>query len=275
MRIPILTYHAANVAGREYAGNDHVALAADLRLIDAMGFRIVSLDRMLASLGGFDDASGAPCVALTFDDGTDFDVRPIEYPGHGMQPGFLPILREFRSEAGARQPELHATCFVIASPAARVAMDEQCLFGGEVMAEDWWKPAADEGLLGIGNHSWDHNHEVAPEIAPDDLPRGGFHAVDNDVRAHWQIDRAQMYIEQRVAPHRVRHFAYPYGDANAFLRTEYLPQRGPGLGLAAAYTTEGRHATADDNRWALPRYVCGLHWRSPDQLRAILLDQPA
>lgn len=275
MRIPILTYHAANVAGDEYAGNDHLALQADLRVIDSMGLRIVSLDRVIALLDSREAAPAQPCVALTFDDGTDYDVRPLDYPPHGVQPGFLPILRAFRDEVGSRQPELHATCFVIASPAARAAMDEKCLFGTDIMGEDWWKPAADEGLLGIGNHSWDHNHDVAPEDAPDGLPRGGFHAVDNAVRAQWQIDRAQAYIESRVAPHPVRHFGYPYGDANAYLSTQYLPQHGPGLGLAAAYTTEGRHAVPDDNRWALPRYVCGLHWRSPDRLRELLAESQA
>lgn len=275
MRIPILCYHAANVAGGAYAGNDHVALAADLRLIDALGWRIVPLDRALALLDGAPAADQRPCLALTFDDGTDFDVRPIDYPGHGLQPGFLPILREFRTEAGARQPELHATCFVIASPAARAAMDERCLFGGDVMHEDWWKPAADEGLLGIGNHSWDHNHEVAPEAAPDGLPRGRFFAVDNAVRAEWQIARAQAYIEARIAPHRVRHFGYPYGDVNDYLRGDYLPTRGRELGLAAGYTTEGRAAMPEDDRWALPRYVCGLHWRSPDALRGLLAEARA
>jgi hypothetical protein len=275
MRIPILTWHAANVAGNEYAGNDHVALAHDLRTIDAMGFRIVSLDRAIALLDGREAPPPQPCVALTFDDGTDFDVRPLDYPPHGVQPGFLPILRAFRDEAGSRQPELHATSFVIASPAARAAMDVQCLFGGNVMGEDWWKATADEGLLGIGNHSWDHNHAVAPDDAPDGMARGGFLAVDNTLRAWWQIDRAQTYIEARVAPHPVRHFGYPYGEANAFLRCEYLPKHGRSIGLVAAYTTEGRHATPDDNRWALPRYVCGLHWRSPEQLRALLAETPA
>ena len=31
MRVPILTYHSNNVSGNDYASNDHVALAADLR----------------------------------------------------------------------------------------------------------------------------------------------------------------------------------------------------------------------------------------------------
>lgn len=270
MRIPVLTYHAANVAGTAYAENDHVALAHDLRLIDALGWQVVSLDTVLDLLDGRRAPPSRPCLALTFDDGTELDVRAIEYPGVGPQPGFLPILQVFRDEAGHRQPELHATCFVIASPPARAAMDAQCLFGGDIMGEAWWPQAAASGLLGIGNHSWDHNHEVAPEDAPDGLPRGRFFAVDNEVRAHWQIARAQRYIADRVPGPPPRHFGYPYGDVNDFLREDWLPRHGPGLGLAAGWSTDGRPVSADEQRWALPRHVCGLHWRSPEQLENIL-----
>jgi peptidoglycan/xylan/chitin deacetylase (PgdA/CDA1 family) len=272
MRIPILTYHAANVAGNTYADNDHVALAADLRLIDDLGWRIVPLDAVVDRLeGAFEDVDRR-CLALTFDDGTDFDVRSIDHPLHGEQPGFLPILERFRIFAGDRQPHLHATSFVIASPAAREAIDHQCLVGGDMMRENWWKPACDSGLIGIGNHSWDHNHEVAPEAAPDGLPRGRFHAVDNDIRATWQIARAQRYIEERISPHAARHFGYPYGDVNAFLRDQWLPANGPALGLRAAWSTEGHAARRGDNCWALPRFVCGHHWRSPAQLEDLLGD---
>jgi peptidoglycan/xylan/chitin deacetylase (PgdA/CDA1 family) len=272
MRIPILTYHAANVAGSAYADNDHVALAADLRLIDDLGWRIISLDRVLDLLDSSVDEPATPFLAITFDDGTDLDVRPVDYPGHGRQPGFLPILQDFQTWAGHRQPDLHATSFVIASPAAREAMDRLCLFGGDVMQEMWWKAACDSGLIGIGNHSRDHNHEVAPEAAPDGLPRGRFHAVDNDIRATWQIARAQRYIEDRISPHAVRHFGYPYGDVNAFLRDQWLPANGPALGLRAAWSTEGHAARRGDNCWALPRFVCGHHWRSPAQLKDLLGD---
>jgi peptidoglycan/xylan/chitin deacetylase (PgdA/CDA1 family) len=272
MRIPILTYHAANVAGSAYADNDHVALAADLRRIDDLGWRIVPLDRVLDLLDSSVDETATPFLAITFDDGTDLDVRPVDYPGHGRQPGFLPILQDFQTRAGHRQPDLHATSFVIASPVAREAMDRLCLFGGDVMQETWWKAACDSGLIGIGNHSWDHNHEVAPEAAPDGLPRGRFHAVDNDIRATWQIARAQRYIEERISPHAARHFGYPYGDVNAFLRDQWLPANGPALGLRAAWSTEGHAVRRGDNRWALPRFVCGHHWRSPAQLEDLLGD---
>lgn len=270
MHIPVLTYHAANIAGCVYAENDHVALAADLRLIHALGWRIVSLDTVVDLLDGTTPPDERPCLALSFDDGTDFDVRSLEFPGHGQQPGFLPILQVFAEEVREQQPELHATCFVIASPAARAAMDRECLFDGDVMNEDWWPQAHAGGLLAIGNHSWDHNHEVAPEPAPDALPRGSFHAVDNAVRAHWQIARAQDYIAQRIAPNRPAHFAYPYGDVPDYLSKHWLPEHGPTLGLRAAWGTQGRAASRTDSRWALPRFVCGLHWRSPEQLGDLL-----
>ena len=47
MRVPILTYHSNNISGNDYASNDHVALAADLRLIHDRGLRIVPLARVV------------------------------------------------------------------------------------------------------------------------------------------------------------------------------------------------------------------------------------
>jgi hypothetical protein len=43
MRVPVLTYHSNNVSGNDYAGNDHVALAQDLRRVARLGLRIVPL----------------------------------------------------------------------------------------------------------------------------------------------------------------------------------------------------------------------------------------
>lgn len=275
MQIPVLTYHAANVAGAEYAENDHVALAADLRLVDRLGWRVLSLDQVVAVLDGVLPPPGRRCLALSFDDGTDFDVRPLDWPGQGRQPGFLPILETFRAEAGDRQPDLHATSFVIASPAARAAMDRQCLHGAGALNDDWWPAAAAGGLMAIGNHSWDHNHKVAPEPAPDGLVRGDFLAVDNAVRAAWQVARAQAFIAARGAPAPVRHFAYPWGQAPDYLRRHWLPRHGPRLGLVAAWTTQPRPARAGDDRWALPRFVCGAHWRSPAQLADLLAGSAA
>ena len=47
-RIPILAYHSHRVEGTSYAGNDHVALAHDLRTIQARQFTIVPLRHIAA-----------------------------------------------------------------------------------------------------------------------------------------------------------------------------------------------------------------------------------
>src|SRR5688572_29922956 len=119
----VLAYHSHNISGTDYATNDHVALASDLRSLHAAGAEIVPLEAVAATM-----RAGLPerdrRVALTFDDGPLFDYADFEHPRFGPQRGFLNILRDFRQEVGqAAQPGLHATSFVIASPQARRAME--------------------------------------------------------------------------------------------------------------------------------------------------------
>ena len=52
MRVPVLTYHAVNIAGNDYATNDHAAFAADLSLIDEMGLRVIPLSWVVDQLLG-------------------------------------------------------------------------------------------------------------------------------------------------------------------------------------------------------------------------------
>jgi hypothetical protein len=68
----------------------------------------------------------ARSVAMTFDDGTDLDFRDRMHPLHGLQRGMLNILLDFIAVHGRRrQPQLHATAFVIASPEARGELDQR------------------------------------------------------------------------------------------------------------------------------------------------------
>ncbi len=78
----ILTYHSQNIDGHGTADNDHVALAADLEALHRAGARFVPLTWVVDWLDGdrpAADLEGA--VALTFDDGSVFDVRDVDYPG--------------------------------------------------------------------------------------------------------------------------------------------------------------------------------------------------
>lgn len=269
MRVPVLTYHAANVAGDDYARNDHVALATDLAMLASWGWKVVPLRWVAEQRLGLAGRDLRRCVALSADDGTVLDAQDVDWPGHGPQRGLLGILED----AAAAQPHLapHLTSFVIADPEARARMDRECLPGRDWMGEDWWQPALASGRMDLGCHSWDHNHPVLDTPGADGMPRGDFFQVDNELRARSQVDRAMAYLAPRLAPHRCRLFAYPYGHAGEYLRREYLPRYGPGLGLIGAFGVQGEHVHAHSDPWELPRYVCGWHWKSPDDLRSLLV----
>ena len=278
----ILTYHSHHVVGPEYERNDHVALPVDLRLITEMGLRIVSLDRIVAAVDGARDVEADPdaairgYVALTFDDGPVFDLEDFDHPALGRQRGFVRIIEDFRATSqGARQPELCATSFVIASPEARRAMedtfDRQYTFlTPGSMTDAWWAPAIATGLLSIANHSWDHLHPGLPRVAHSRQVRSDFAQVTSVEDADLQIAVAAHFIAARTNGCVGPYFAFPFGQYNDFLTGDYLPRRGPAIGLRAALTTEARPVVPGDVVWKLPRYSCGQHWASPDDLARIL-----
>ncbi|MEO8672825.1 MAG: polysaccharide deacetylase family protein [Tahibacter sp.] len=271
MQVPILTYHAVNVAGNDYASNDHIAFAVDLDVIHGAGLRIVPLRQVVDNLLGLASDDLTNCVALSCDDGTDFDYFDLDFPPHGIQRSFFNSLRNFRRRHGpSAQPDLHLTCFVIADPAARGQMDQSCLAGQDRIRETWWRAALRSNLIAIENHSWDHNHPCLPAPGADALPRGDFHVVDNDARAQYEIVQAQEYLLPRLAPHRPSLFCYPFGHVNDFLRTQWLPEHAPGIGIDAAFGDGATPVEMHSDRWNLPRYVCGWHWKSPEQLAEIL-----
>lgn len=275
MKAFILTYHSHNISGTEYATNDHVALARDLRLLQTLGARIRPLaDIARAARDGLEGSDEGPLVGISFDDGPSFDFADFDHPRFGPQRGFLNILRDFRAEVGARaQPALHATSFVIASPNARGAMERAPDCGYPHMAgwlgEHWWNEAIDSGLMAIGNHSWDHVHHAVDRTAISAVARDDFTLVDNYTDADREIRDAADYINARVGG-RCELFAFPFGHANAYLVNEYLPLRGQEHGMVAAFGTGGRAIARDDSIWNLPRLVCGEHWTSPEGLEAFL-----
>ena len=270
MRVPVLTYHSNNIAGNGYTGNDHTALAHDLRLVDDLGLRIVPLQRVVDRLLGRHDDDLDRCIALTCDDGTDFDYRDIDHPTDGMQRSFYNCLRDFRDLRGIEaQPDLHLTSFVISDPAARALMDKACMAGRGWMNDTWWRDVEASGLMAIENHSWDHNHPCLPSPGPNDLARGDFFAVGNEAQAEFEITQAQDFIEARLG-RRPRLFCHPFGHVGEFVYKDWLPRRGPQVGLDAAFGDGAVPVTMTSDRWNLPRYICGWHWKTPEELRGIL-----
>jgi peptidoglycan/xylan/chitin deacetylase (PgdA/CDA1 family) len=271
LRIPILAYHAINIAGNDYNGNDHVAFAADLRLIHELGLRIVPLHWVVDALLGAVQRDLSRCVALTCDDGSDFDYYDLDHPAHGPQRSLHNCLSDFAHEFGvAAQPDLHLTCFVIASAQAREYLDRNCLVGRGWMNDRWWCAALQSGRIAIENHSWDHNHAAIPLPGIDGMQRGTFHEVTSRVRADAQIAAASNAIDAVIAPHATSIFCYPYGQSTGYLREEYFPRFGAVHRMRAAMGDGAAPVTRDSERWNLPRYVCGWHWKSPLELRAIL-----
>jgi len=270
----VLAYHSHNVFGTGYPSNDHVALASDLRAVHAAGARIVPLQQIVAAAQEGIHGGGELLVGLSFDDGPRFDIADFVHPSHGPQRGFLNILRDFRHEVGAAaQPGLHATSFVIASPDARRAMERSPDCGypdiDDWLGESWWREAVDSGLMGIGNHSWDHVHHAVERIVATTPQRDDFTKVDNYTDADREIRAAGAYINARVDS-CCDLFAFPFGHANNFLVNDYLPLRRYEHGMAAAFGTGGRAIGPQDSIWNLPRLVCGEHWKSPEALEALL-----
>ena len=275
VNIPILTYHSLNIEGNNYLGNDHVAFREDIALLTALGWRIISLADLVQLLLEPNAVWPEKSIAITFDDGTNFDFEDLPHPSAGLQRSMLNIMRDFTVANPGAQPTMHATSFVIASPDARETMDGTCILGCGWMSERWWQQAVVSGFFHIANHSWDHCHDSVPIIAQRDQLKGTFAGIDNKTDADAQIKLAAESIA-RIAPNPgVELFAFPYGTANRYLLEEYLPQQAQADGgqfVRAAFSTEPAPVTRGTNRWWIPRYVCGHHWKSPEELASILRD---
>jgi peptidoglycan/xylan/chitin deacetylase (PgdA/CDA1 family) len=274
----VLTYHSHHVQGPDYAQNDHIALPVDLHTIAKSGARIVSLATLVDAIEARPSgaAGGTTLVALTFDDGPVWDLSDFVHPVLGYQRGFANVMQDFLSTPDGRaQAELAATSFVIASPEARRAMEttfdaEYTFLYRGALSDDWWSQAIATGLITIGNHSWDHLHPALGSVAHSRQARGDFTQVSDTVDAHAQIRDAMAHINARTGGQAAPFFAYPFGHVNSFLQDDYLPREGRTMGLRAAFTTEPKVIDGSESVWRLPRFTCGHHWRSPDELAAIL-----
>ncbi|HUQ28674.1 MAG TPA: hypothetical protein VM051_08780 [Usitatibacter sp.] len=273
MTIPILTYHAMSMSGNDPRTNDHHALAADLETIHAAGFQIRPLASLVTAwLERPETLEGKRLVALTCDDGSDFDFRDIEHPEWGMQRAFLNILRDFRAAHPGAQPGLFITSFVVVSPEDRAELDRRCMLGRGWWGDDWWPDAIASGLMGIASHSWDHNHEAIARSAFPHIARGAFTPIDNRELADYQIAQASRFLWERAPNPDARLFAYPYGPHSEYLVKEYFPRFAKELRIDACLGDDARPWTQDSNRWELPRFVHGRDWHEPRDL-ALLLEE--
>lgn len=270
MKVPVLVYHSMRIHGREYQDNDLCALATDLELIQSEGMTVIPLHRLVGALrGGGNSPAEKRYVALTCDDGGDFDFHDLPHPIAGGQRSVLNILRDFKDSHAAASA--HITSFVIVSPEARVELDKTCMIGRGWWNDDWWQPAISTGLMDIGNHSWDHNHDALPAaFHVNGVQRGTFSTICTRQLADSQIRVAADYLKDRAPNPGDRLFAYPYGEANRYLVDEYFPAYASEIGIDAAFGDTPDYVCEESQIWDLPRFICARDWKSPAQLLAIL-----
>jgi hypothetical protein len=205
------------------------------------------------------------CVALTLDDGSDFDFADLEHPVWGAQPSMRTLLERARTRG---QPAAQATSFVVVSPDARAELERVCLGGARLWNHDWWPRAEASGLMPIESHSWDHNHEgIAQSVAR--APRGTFR-LRTGADADAEIARASDLLAKLRGRGGDVLFAYPYGQASEYLARDYLPRQAARHRVSAAFTTLPAPISRGANRWLLPRFVFRAHWRTPAQFEKLL-----
>ena len=261
--ISVLTYHATNISGNQYHTNDHIALKHDLEVINENNIQIISAKKLVDWLyGNASLESNVNYVVLTFDDGNELDFTDWDHPEFGEQ-------RSFYSELKDSDQYTHATAFVIASPTARKTLEKTCLAGNELLGEKWWNKAEQTNIISIENHSWDHVHPTLETVIQKNNEKENFALIDNVDDAKSQIEQSTHYIESKLDKNSVSLFAYPYGHYNSFLTDEYFPKMQNKI--KAAFTCDPESVNQSTNVWKIPRYVCGLNWKSTEELKEIIL----
>lgn len=269
MKIPILTYHSAQVDGDTYETNDHVALREDLETLCVEGFRVVPAAWIVEWVRGErPDADLERAVAITFDDGCSLDYVDLDHPTWGPQRSFFGILRDLQRSRPGAQPTLHATTFVIGSPETRSDL-AAFLAGPEWISDDWWHEAARSGLLAVENHSWDHNHPVSRVTCQREQARGRFDNIETYDECDAEVVRAADYIAARAGV-EPRLFAYPWGQASSFMRDVYFPRFADRHRCRGAFTAHDGFVTRDSSPWALERVVFRANWSDREGFRRLL-----
>lgn len=271
-RVPVLTWHGYNVFGNTYESNDLIAFAQDLRTINEAGFAVVPLvevARWVRGERGELSTDGRPVVALSCDDGTDYDWQDTVHPSFGRQTSFASSLRDFHTQNPGAQTTLTLTSFVITSPTARAQIDHGAMNAQGALNDDWWAAANQSGLLTIESHGWDHNHPTVSPVVQRAQRTGDFFAIDTFAEADMHVRAASQFIESRSG-RRPCLFAYPWTQASDYMRYVYMPAHAEANHIIAAFGGQSDYITKASDRWYLPRFVFGPDWNSEAGLRALL-----
>jgi peptidoglycan/xylan/chitin deacetylase (PgdA/CDA1 family) len=266
----VLTFHSHNISGGDYATNDHVALDRALALLEELRIPVLRLLDVVRHLrAGTFARLPRRFACITFDDGSDYDWRDLEFPGHGRQRSMAAILRAHsRKLLGLLWTRrAHATTFVIASPDARREIAASALGDAGLMTDTWWREAQRSGLMDIGTHGWNHVHPAVSEMASRPELIEHFERIDNATDAELQVGHAYAAIHAVAGGDAGRIFAYPYGQVSDYIARTHLPAQAQ---ILAAMTALPQPVVRDTDPWLVPRYVCGPDFDSDESLRRIV-----
>lgn len=269
--IPVLCYHSWTI-GDQYNNDDHIALEQDLQLLSQRGYLILPVEKLIDLKRGRLPKSYVTqnkLVCISFDDGKAYDYIDGERPDGSIIKSFARILRECSETLPTLLPGTRAASFVIGSAEARSMIWND---SPQLTSDDWWLECADEGTLGLANHSWDHVHENVETVYQQNNIKGSFHEIRTFEDAEAQIAKTQDLLNEKLQGNHLPVFCYPFGHVSEYLKTEYLPQNSDRLGIFGAFSTAGKAVTENTDIWAIPRFVCGYHWRTPEQLANVLTE---
>lgn len=268
-RIPVLTWHGYNLYGNTYETNDLIAFGEDLQTISASGFVIVPLVEVVRWVRGERADFEFPVVALSCDDGTDFDAIDLSHPDHGPQESFASRLARFRATSIGLNALASITSFVIASPTARQQIANGAMGGQPALNDDWWRWANERGLVSIQSHGWDHNHPSVSPVVQRKQMTGDFFAIDTFAECDAHVRASANFLQSKIGC-RPQLFAYPWTQASNYMRFEYMPRHAERNGTIAAFGGASDYIARDADRWYLPRFVFGPDWKSREGLERIL-----
>ena len=126
--------------------------------------------------------------------------------------------------------------------------------------------------MDIECHSWDHVHPELEHVAQQNQIKGNFSQINTFIDAQFQFTKAGEYIGEILNGKRSTLFTYPYGEFSDNVVNVFLPKFRSRHQFTAVFTTEPKAVSKTDNFWLLPRYVCGLDWKSPQELNEILIN---
>ena len=252
-KVPVFNYHPRFLTPPcDYTGSDLRMLETDLQTLHDEGFRVVPLYWITQWLRGEKDGSELPpwIVGITLDDAFEADWRDDVFAGvnppHPCPAGYgksaYSILRAYWDKYKDILPpgSPHASSFVIASPAARTAIDDFNVppqFGGpgnQSHRDYWWAAAQNSGFMEVYNHSADHDDDTIQGGASPvldygflengqavSLPIGGPNSQGFGMA--WRISRASTRI--RKQPCKWLKPPGSFRGESAFIQTSLLTPR--------------------------------------------------